>query len=214
MIRMAVVTVALVLAISTRASAHQLDEYLQATRVAVGASGIVMHLDLTPGVGVAAEILALLDGDGDGRVSPVEAEAYGHAVLADVSARLDGNPLGLTLTRVEVPTEGELRDGAGTIRIDATGASHAQRPGPHRFEWRNSHRPEGSVYLANALEPRDPDIRVVRQQRDATQQSYSLEYEVRPSNGAAVGWLIAAAATLMVHTRWRKRPRPVGRETS
>ena len=129
MTRIVAVTTALVLAASTGARAHRLDEYLQAARVAVASSDIEVHLDLTPGVSVAAEIFALLDADGDGRVSPVEAEAYGRVVLAEVSARLDGEPLGLTLTRVEVPTEGEMRDGVGTIRIEAAAASHAQRLG-------------------------------------------------------------------------------------
>ena len=214
MTRLVAVTTALVLAASTGARAHRLDEYLQAARVAVAPADIAVRLDLTPGVSVAAEIIALLDADSDGRVSPQEAEAYGRVVLADVSARLDGEPLGLTLTRVEVPTEGEMRDGVGTIRIQAAAASHAQRPGPHRFELRNSHRPEGSVYLANALVPQDADIRIVRQQRDARQRMYSLEYDVRPSKGAAVGWLIAAAAALMAHARWRTRPRLDGREIS
>jgi hypothetical protein len=214
MTRIVAVATALVLAASTGAGAHRLDEYLQAARVAVAPADIAVRLDLTPGVSVAAEIIALLDADSDGRVSPQEAEAYGRVVLADVSARLDGEPLGLTLTRVEVPTEGEMRDGVGTIRIQAAAASHAQRPGPHQFELRNVHRPEASVYLANALAPQDTDIRIVRQERDARQQIYSLEYEVRPSKGAAVGWLIAAAAALMAHARWRTRPRLAGREIS
>ena len=213
MTRIFALTIALALAASTGARAHRLDEYLQAARVAVAPAEIAVHLDLTPGVSVAVGIFALLDADSDGRVSPSEAEAYGHVVLADVSARLDGEPLGLSLTRVEVPTEGEMRDGVGTIRILAA-ASQAQRPGPHQFELRNSHRPEASVYLANALAPQDADIRIVRQQRDATQQMYSLEYDVRPSKGAAVGWLVAAAAALMAHARWRTRRRLDGREIS
>jgi hypothetical protein len=214
MTRIMAITAALVLATPVGAMAHRLDEYLQASRVAVAPGGITVHLDLTPGVSVAAIVIALLDGDGDGRVSPLEAEAYGRIVLSDLSARLDGESLGLTLTRVEVPTEGEMRDGVGTIRIQAAAASHAHGAGPHQFELWNSHRPEASVYLANALAPQDTDIRIVRQQRDARQQMYSLEYDVRPSNGAAVGWLIAAAAALVAHARWRTRSRYDGRETS
>ena len=122
--RIVAVTTALVLATSTGASAHRLDEYLQAAAWR-SHPRISRSTSISLGVSVAAEIIALLDGNGDGRVSPLEAEAYGRAVLADVSARLDGGPLGLTLTRVEVPTEGEMRDGVGTIRIEAAGAPHA-----------------------------------------------------------------------------------------
>lgn len=206
MTRIVAITGTLVLLTSAGANAHRLDEYLQATRVAVASPGVVVHIDLTPGVSVAAEVLALLDGNGDGRVSPLEAEAYGRVVLADVSARLDGEPLGLTLVRVEVPTGGEMRDGVGTIRIEAAGATQAARNGPHQFELRNSHRPGSSVYLANALAPQDTDIRIVRQLRDATQQSFRLDYEVRSSKGAAVGWLMAAATALMALARVRARP--------
>jgi hypothetical protein len=207
MTRIAAITSALVLATSTGANAHRLDEYLQAARVAVASAGIVVHLDLTPGVSVAADVIALLDGNQDRRVSPLEAEAYGRVVLADVSARLDGEALGLTLVRVEVPTAGEMRDGVGTIRIEAAGAAPAGRPGPHHFELRNTHRPESGVYLANALAPQDADIRIVRQRRDPRQQTFSLDYEVRPSMGAAAGWLVAAAAALAALARWRTRAR-------
>jgi hypothetical protein len=204
MTRIALVISALVLVSPMGAEAHRLDEYLQAARVAVASTGIVLHLDLTPGVSLASDVIATVDRDGDGHMSPVEAEAYGHAVLGDVSARLDGAPLGLTLMRVEVPTADEMRDGVGTIRIRAA-AAHAGPPGPHQFELRNSHRPGTSAYLANALAPQDADIRIVRQQRDPRQQTFTLHYEVRRSNAAAAGWLVAAAAALMAHARWRMR---------
>ena len=206
MTRIAAATSALVLASSIGADAHRLDEYLQAARVAVWSTGIVVHLDLTPGVSLASDVIATVDRDGDGRMSPLEAEAYGRVVLGDVSARLDGAPLGLTLTRVEVPTSGEIRDGVGTIRIEAAGATHAGRPGPHQFELRNTHRSESSVYLANALAPQDADIRIVQQRRDRRQQVFSLDYEVRGSKGAAARWLVAAAAALTALSRWRTRP--------
>ena len=96
MTRIAAVTSALVLATSIGADAHRLDEYLQAARVSVASTGIVVHLDLTPGVSLASDVIATLDRDGDGRTSPLEAEAYGRVVLGDVSARLDGAPLGLS----------------------------------------------------------------------------------------------------------------------
>jgi hypothetical protein len=214
MTRIVAITIALVLATSIGANAHRLDEYLQAARVAVASAGIVVHLDLTPGVSVAADVIALLDGNADGSVSPLEAEAYGRVVLADVSARLDGESLGLTLVRVEVPTADEMRDGVGTIRIEAAGAAHAGRPGPHQFELRNSHRPGSGVYLANALAPQDADIRIVRQQRDLRQQTFVLKYEVRPSTGAAAGWLVAGAAVLMALGRWRMRETSIALTTS
>ena len=74
-----VASLVLVIAAATGADAHRLDEYLQAARVAVTPRAVVVHLDLTPGVSLAADVISLLDRDGDGRVSPIEAEAYGRA---------------------------------------------------------------------------------------------------------------------------------------
>jgi hypothetical protein len=96
-----------------------------------------------------------------------------------------------------------MQDGVGTIRIEAAGAVHAGRSGPHQFELRNLHRPESSVYLANALAPGNNDIRIVRQRRDRRQQAFTLDYEVRSSNAAAAGWLIGGAAALLALARWR-----------
>ena len=121
---------------------------------------------------------------------------------------------GLTLTRVEVPPAGEMR-AAWAPFASSAGLSVADGFfGPHRFELRNLHRPDRSVYLANALMPDDEESRILRQHRDVRQQTYRLDYEVRPSNGAAWVWLLAGATALMVHARWRTRPRLDGREIS
>ena len=70
--RLAVIALVM-LAVSGRpAGAHQLDEYLQAARIAITANGIVVEMSLTPGVAVAARVLALIDRDGDGQLSAAE----------------------------------------------------------------------------------------------------------------------------------------------
>jgi hypothetical protein len=185
--------------------AHQIDEYVQATRVSVSRDRIVVSLDLTPGVAIAPALIEQLDRDSDQHVSPLEAEAYGREVLRALTATLDAAPLPLRLTRVEVPPAGELRDGVGTIRLEATGDALAAA-GRHHLIIRNTHRPQDSVYLANALIPAEDDIRIARQDRDARQQLYRLEYDVAtPRSSAAVGWVLAAAAVLALQARWRRR---------
>ena len=47
--------------------AHRLDEYLQATTIAVEKDHLVLQLRLTPGVAVARQVLASLDANGDAR---------------------------------------------------------------------------------------------------------------------------------------------------
>src|SRR2546423_14184044 len=85
-----------VLAWPLPAESHRRDEYLQATRLAFSRDRVVVELDLTPGVSVARQVFALIDRDGDNRVSPVEIEAYGQRVLQDVSLRIDGHVSTLT----------------------------------------------------------------------------------------------------------------------
>jgi hypothetical protein len=201
--RVLAVTSALLIGASAGVDAHRLDEYLQAARVAVTPTSVVVYLDLTPGVTLAADIIGRLDGDGDGRVSPVEAEAYGRAVVADLEARLDGAPLPLALGRVEVPTTGEMRDGVGTIRVELTADVVGPSPGRHLFELRNMHRSDQGVYLANALMPETSDVAILRQQRDLRQQAFQLHYEVRSIAGDSVLWLLCGAAGLLAHARWR-----------
>ena len=185
--------------------AHQIDEYVQAARVSLSRDRIVVSLDLTPGVAIAGSVIQRLDQDSDQRISPPEAEAYGREVLSALTATLDAAPLPLRLTRVEVPPVGELRDGVGAIRIEAT-ADAVAAAGRHHLMIHNTHRPQESVYLANALIPAEDDIRIARQDRDARQQLYRLEYEVAtPRSSAAVGWVLAAAAVLALQARWRRR---------
>ena len=199
----AAIPLVLLLASST-AGAHGLDEYVQALRVGVSKSGVSLHLGLTPGVAVAAGIVARIDANGDGTISPLEAERYGRIVLADLDATLDGAPLALQMTRVDVPTPGEMRDGLGTIRIEATSPG-SPRSGTHIVVVRNRHHPEQSSYLANALLPEGNAVQVLRQDRDTTQQTFTLSFEIAGDRTTAMGWLIGGAALLVLHVGWRRR---------
>jgi hypothetical protein len=196
------VAVVLIAAASAGLGAHALDEYVQAARVAVSPSAIVVHLDLTPGVSIADQIIDRLDGDGDGRVSPSEAGVYGRAVQDDLRLRLDGADVPLTLARVEVPAIAEMRDGVGTLRLELSAAGSGSA-GRHRLELTNAHLPDRSVYLANALMPETSDVTIVRQDRDVRQQEYRLDYELRSARGGPFWWLLVAAGGLLVHARCR-----------
>ena len=107
--------------LSASPSAHRLDEYLQAARVSLAHTRVELEIDLTPGASVADGIISLIDRDGDKRISPLEAERYGRAVLADVVLELDGRPVALTLNRVEAPPLEEMRHGLGAIQVRASG---------------------------------------------------------------------------------------------
>src|SRR5262245_17787162 len=91
------------LALTIVASAHRLDEYLQATRVSLATNRIDLSLDLTPGVAVADQVLAAIDKNRDGRVSDDERAAYAQSVLTDLRIGLDEKSLKLSLVDVSFP---------------------------------------------------------------------------------------------------------------
>src|SRR5215468_9979956 len=73
--------------------AHRLDEYLQATLVSIEPGEVHLQINLTPGVAVAEEVLALIDRDRNGTISTNEAAAYGELVKRDLVVRLDQRSL-------------------------------------------------------------------------------------------------------------------------
>lgn len=180
--------------------AHQLDEYLQATRIALARDSVTIELDLTPGIAIAAAIFPLIDRDGDLTVAASEIETYARSVLKDLTLHVDGRVCPLTLIRAESPSWPELRDGIGTIRIEAHTDVPLQRTGEHRIHYENFHRPDMSVYLANVLVPATPTISVVGQERDRTQRRFDLDVTVAGISKPYASWLalsvIAFAALL------------------
>ena len=193
-----VVIGAATLAWAGAADAHTLDAYVQALRVEVGSARLAVFLDLTPGANIATPILQPMDGNADGVLSPTEAEAYARSVLADLAITLDDHDVRLSLVRVEMPALEGLRDGQGTIHIEAEVSASAER-GRHRLVIRNGHLPAVSAYLANALLPRAADnIRILQQKRDVRQQTFWLDYDVRGVEATAVAWLLSASVILIM----------------
>ena len=110
-------------------SGHQLDEYLQATRVSIARDRVTLDIDLTPGVTIAPAIVETLDANADNIIGPSEAGAYGRAMLSDVVVTFDGHPVVMALTQIEVPTIDEMRHGMGTIHCARWAASRHVRAG-------------------------------------------------------------------------------------
>ena len=180
-----------------QSSAHRLDEYLQATRVSLARDRVTLEIDLTPGANIAPAINALLDRDGDKAISPAEAEAYARVVLSDLVLKLDDRSVAVTLTRAEVPSLDEMRNGLGTIQVRAFGDVEAAA-GRRYLHFRNNHYPEAGVYLVNALLPDEDDVDVVDQTRDSRQREVVVEYHIGPYWPAQVAWFGFAAVGLAV----------------
>jgi len=170
---------AALLVANTPAHAHRLDEYLQATVIDVTRQHVAITVDLTPGVDVAPGVIRAIDRNGDGILSPQERQAYATHVAQGLSLSLDGTPLPLASVATAFPPVAAMRAGNGTIRLRA-GATLTLTPGAHRLAYTNLGTAPDTVYLVNALLPRDPTIHVQRQQRTASQASYELDFTVTP----------------------------------
>lgn len=171
----------LLLATAVTASAHRLDEYLQATRVAVTTNRIDVSIDLTPGLAVVSNVLAEIDANRDAQLSESERQAYIGRLLDDLRGELNGRHVKLTLIDATFPTIAEMKDGLGIIRVKASAAIEALPPGTHTFTLTNRHLPKISVYLVNALVPKDRGIQIKKQTRDELQQSYQLQFTANPT---------------------------------
>lgn len=166
------------------AAAHRLDEYLQATRIAFGDHTVDVEIDLSPGVRVAPQVVALIDTDCDGALSRAEQRAYAALVVNLASLTVDGAAAPLALLSSEYPSVAEMRAGTGTIHLRARSAVQSVSAGAHELTYVNVHQPEISAYLVNALAP-PSGIRITGQQRDAWQRQLRLEYVVDAAGGAA-----------------------------
>src|SRR5262245_16855287 len=111
--------IALLLTFPLTISAHRLDEYLQATRLSIATDGIVLKMDLTPGVDVGPMIFALINTNRDGRISETEGKAYANRVLRETVLEVDGTRHGLELVSYQFPSFQEMSTGTGVIRIEA-----------------------------------------------------------------------------------------------
>jgi hypothetical protein len=161
------------------AGAHRLDEYLQATMIAVekGRHGtkIRAEIRLVPGVAVFPMVFADIDRDADGVASATEQRAYAERVLDDLFLSVDGVRLPLRLiSSIFAPRE-LLQEGRGEIqlRMEADVPGTATR---RRLSFENHHQRRIGSYLVNGLMSRDPDIHLAAQQRSTDQSYYQLDY--------------------------------------
>ena len=162
-------------------SAHRLDEYLQAARLAVDPGRVHIELDLTPGIALAEAILSDIDRNRDGSLSQDEQRAYGSRVLRALTLEVDGTPVRARLGASSFPDVQAMRRGEGTIRLQSAATLPRLSNGPHQLLFRNSHHPVRSVYLANALVPETDRIVVTAQRRNRDQSELIIDYVVRAS---------------------------------
>src|SRR5262245_66140217 len=195
------------------ASAHRLDEYLQAARIGIDPDRVRIELDLTPGASVAPRVLAEVDRNGDGQISREEASAFAARVAGDVRVDVDGRPLALEPIDAQCHVPGRLLEGEGTLALQWTASVPAVSSGSHRLTWRNGHHADIGVYLANALVPASARVAVTSQRRDVDQTELVIEYELRDPARTNASWWLASigAVALLAAAVWRRRSGAVPR---
>jgi hypothetical protein len=165
----------ILLSLTGVASAHRLDEYLQATLIAVEKDRVDVSMRLIPGIAVSSAVIASIDTNGDGVLSPQERWDYAQRVLSELALSIDGKKLDPKLKSADFPQIQEMRDGLGEIHIEYT----AQLPSGglnRKLILENTNQRQRAVYLVNALAPSDPGIGIVAQKRNQAQSSYELDY--------------------------------------
>ena len=146
-------------------SGHRRDEYLQAARLSLDPERVRIELDLTPGIAVAESVLAEIDRDKTSAISADEAQAYVAIVRNAIRIEIDGRVLPVELVTSTFPVVEAMREGEGAIRVELTAVLPALSAGAHRLLYRNSHRPDIGVYLANTMKPASDRVAVTSQRR-------------------------------------------------
>lgn len=165
-------------ALQVTTSAHVLDQYLQVTQIALAPDGMRVVLRLVPGVQVADRIYTLIDTDGNGQITTAEGQAYARRVLQDIALSVNGVNTSLSLSDIQFPTQQEMREGLGTIRLTFVAAVTLATADQQQLYFRNNHQPELGVYLVNALVPTTREIKIGGQERDPLQREMRLRFHV------------------------------------
>jgi hypothetical protein len=189
-------------------SAHRLDEYLQAARIAVEPDRVQLELSLTPGIAVADGIIREIDTDGSGELSPEEQHRYAERVLSAVTLRVDDAPVRLTLATSAFPDVVGLRSGDAAITVRSDVVVPLLSAGPHRVFFRNGNATAASVYLANALAPENDLVAVTGQQRDGRQSELTIDVVVRGTRAGSVWIGLTGGLVLALLLTWRRGNAP------
>ena len=187
------------LALPVRAPAHQLDEYLQATLVAIGPMEIRLQINLTPGVAVAEQVLGLIDRNHDGTISTNESAAYAELLKRDLIVQLDRRTVELRLAACYFPEPEVLQTGWGIIQVEYSVTPGVLAAGGHRLTLENRHLPAASVYLFNAAQPGSASVRITGQQRNENQSTGEIAFDFHPPpNPSVTAGIVVSLAALFV----------------
>lgn len=166
---------AILLSLGAPASAHRLDEYLQAIIILIEKDRVQASMRLIPGVAVSSIVISSIDTNGDGITSDAERQTYAQRVLRDLALSVDGHRLKPRLISVDFPGTEEMKEGLGEIKIEFT-ADLPAGGSNRKLIFENHHQSRIAAYLMNCLVPRDKNIQITAQNRNENQSFYELNY--------------------------------------
>ena len=118
-------------------------------------------------------------------------------------------PLKVDLSGSAFPDVAVMRGGQGAIRLTLTSVLPPLGPGRHALRYRNAHRADIGVYLANALVPDNVRVAITAQRRDVAQRELIVDYDLHPSEpGSGVvpfAASVAIAVLVVAALGWRRR---------
>ena len=176
--RTALAGVTLAFVLLTSAPAHEVDEYVQAALISIERDRLDIQLRLVPGAAVFAKVVAAIDTDADGAISPAEQQGYARRVMEDIVLTLNGQRVIPSVQVMSFPSLDLMKEGLGEIHI-ALRVAVVARSDEQKLVLQNRHQGAISAYLVNCLAPRDPSLKIIRQRRSANQAHYELEYRQR-----------------------------------
>lgn len=169
--------------VATPAGAHPLDEYIQATYVTVSPGTATVELKLSPGVLVVPSVLTRLDPDGDQQIADTDARAYADDLLRQVTLRVDGTALPLTINDLQVPTYQLTQAGYGTLVVRALAALPAAADGSsHELTVRNANTADNPRFQINAFVSDHTAVTLGPQQRDSEQRQLEVTFTLGDSS--------------------------------
>jgi hypothetical protein len=118
-------------------------------------------------------VIASIDSDRDGVLSPDEQHRYAERVMTDLELKEDGRHLPLYLASVTFPSVDQMKMGTGEIEL-AFSADLPTVRGEHQLVFENHHQSGISVYLVNSLVPRDQKLQLEAQGRNRNQSFYQV----------------------------------------
>ncbi len=160
------------------AVAHPADMLVQAAYITISPTAIRLELDQTAGELVAKDFLAQLDLNQNVVISPEEVKQFSSRVLEQIGLEVNNQPVNLQLESSQIPTVAQVKLGGGQLQLVFMGTPRAV--GQNQFVFKNGYAPVKSAYLANVF-VQSGEIKIISQQRDQTQQTFTVAYTIAQS---------------------------------